>query len=89
MDTMQKIINDDAHWAVRAVPAGAASGYVGEVYNELAMSFETTDSSLDPIDGAWLRAHIYRSLTTYATAEQACEAGERLRQFLDIVHLRE
>ena len=89
MDDTQKSSARDAYWAIRVLPSDEADGFVGEVYNELAMTFEMTDPSLAPIEGAWLHRHVYRTLTVYAAADAAREAAERMRSFLDFAHLRD
>jgi len=53
------------------------------------MTFEITDPTLEPIEGAWLHTKVYRTMTVYATTDEAHGAAERLRLFLNFVHLRE
>jgi hypothetical protein len=81
--------NLEEYWATRVLQAEGATGYVGEVYNQLAMTFEITDPTLEPIEGAWLHTKVYRTMTVYATTDAAHGAAERLRRFLNFVHLRE
>jgi len=88
MDDRRKSEDLDEYWATRIIPANEADGYIAEVYHQMAMTFEVTDSALESIEGAWLRENVYRSLTVYPSIEQAREAAERLRLFFDFAHLR-
>ncbi len=70
------------------MPTHTGIGYVAEIYHELAMKFEITDSALEPIEGAWLNSKTYRSITVYSSEAEARAVAERLLQFLDFAHLQ-